>query len=170
MAKSTKNYHYHEKFPLYWVQTLKDELAKEFARYSDFPGYLPPVKERSVIGTLAGKLPSKPQGITIGGTIYYTPRYPVVKDKFRVAHGDQESLIYEFGMYAHETFSAIDQEVTNTLRILGVKVMSGKVRWFATYVLKLMKTPNAKTHPMEIPAYEFQKYLKNLARANDSTK
>jgi hypothetical protein len=170
MAKSTKNFHYHKKFPPYWVQMLKDELAKELSGYSDFSGYLPPVKEHSIIGTLAGKLPSKPQGITIGGTIYYTPRYPVVKERFRAAHGGEESLIYEFGMYAHETFHAIDQEVTKRLRILDVTVMSGKVRWFTKYILKLLKTPNAKTHPMEIPAYQFQKYLKTLARANDTTK
>jgi len=160
-----KNYQYYEKFPLYWVQTLRDELSKEFMGYSEMFGYLPPVKEHSVIGTIAGNLPSKPQGITIGGTIYYTPRYPVVTEKFREKYGDEESLIYEFGMYAHETFHAIDQEVTKPLRILDVKLLSGKVRWFATYVLKLMKTPNAKTHPMEIPAYELQKYLKGLARA-----
>ena len=156
MAKSNKNYHYHEKFPPYWIQTLKDELAKEFVGYPDTPGYLPPVKEQSVVGAIAGNLPSKPQGITIGGTIYYTPRYPVVREQFREKYGDTGALIYECGMYVHETYHAIDQEE------------QGKSRWLIKYILRLIKTPNAKTHPMEIPAYQFQKYLKCLVRSKDS--
>ena len=55
-------------------------------------------------------------------------------------------------MYAHETYHAIDQEQT------------GYLKWFIKYILKLIKTPNAWNHPMEKPAYAFQKHLKQLAR------
>jgi len=153
---------YYEKFPPYWVQTLRDELHKEFPLYpGDFnlrnkPNYLPPVVTESKIGKWAGKLPSKPEGITLWGTIYYTPKYPVVMAKYRDKYGDDEGLVYEFGMYAHETYHAIDQELT------------GKLTWFTKYILRLIKTPSAYKHPMEKPAYAFQSYLKKIARDSGS--
>ena len=59
-------------------------------------------------------------------------------------------------MFAHETYHAIEQELT------------GKLKWFTKYLLKLIKTPNAYKHPMEIPAYAFQRYLKKIARDSGS--
>ena len=153
---------YYQKFPKYWVQTLRDELHKEFPLYpGDFnlqrrTNYLPPVVTESKIGKLAGKLPSKPEGITLWGTIYYTPKYPIVMAKYKDKYGDDEGLVYEFGMYAHETYHAIDQELT------------GKLKWFTKYVLKSIKTPNAYKHPMEKSAYAFQSYLKKVARDSGS--
>ena len=153
-----KNYGYHLKFPEGWIKHLREELHKEFGFWSGGASVdgevrrLPPVVVDSKIGKVAGKFPSKPQGITIWGTIYYTPSYPEVTKRFRINRGDDEALIYEFGMYAHETYHAIDQEV------------QGKLKWFTKYILRLIKTPNAWKHPMEKPAYAFQKYLKQLAR------
>ena len=157
-----KQYDYYLKFPKYWVQTLREELHKEFPLFpGDFDlrslvNYLPPVVTESKIGKLAGKLPSKPEGITLWGTIYYTPKYPEVMAKYQSKYGSDEALVYEFGMYAHETYHAIDQELT------------GKLTWFTKYILRLIKTPNAYKHPMEKPAYAFQSYLKKIARDSGS--
>lgn len=158
MANMAKTYDYEKKFPVGWVKTLRMELHKEFGVYPNVfmeegrPEYLPPVVKKSLVGRLAGKLPSKPEGITLWGTIYYTPNYPVVLDKYQNKYGEAEATVYEFGMYAHETYHAIEQEIT------------GKVKWFTKYIFNLIKTPNAYKHPMEIPAYEFQKFLKSQAR------
>jgi hypothetical protein len=157
--KKSKNFGYYLKFPPGWVKTLRDELHKEFLIYPGFfesdgrPNYLPPVVTKSITGKIAGQLPSKPEGITLWGTIYYTPKYPVVMKKFIDQYGEDEGLIYEFGMYAHETYHAIDQEIT------------GKIKWFTEYILRLIKTPNAWKHPMEKPAYSFQDNLKRAARS-----
>ena len=153
-----KNYGYYLKFPPGWVKTLRKELHLEFGVWSGGShvdgdvNHLPPVNLDSKIGKIAGKFPSKPQGITLWGTIYYTPSYPEKARKFKLNRGDDEALIYEFGMYAHETYHAIDQEQT------------GYLKWFIKYILKLIKTPTAWNHPMENPAYAFQKHLKQLAR------
>ena len=158
MTNSLRNHGYYLKFPHGWVKTLRMELQKEFADYpSHFSKageieYLPPVVTESTLGKFAGMLPSKPQGITIWGTIYYTPNYPVVLKSYKDNRGDSEALVYEFGMYAHEAYHAIDQELT------------GKLKWFIKYITRLIKTPNAYKHPMEIPAYEFQDFLKRAAR------
>tara|TARA_R110000824_G_scaffold164237_1_gene340401 strand:- start:694 stop:1170 length:477 start_codon:yes stop_codon:yes gene_type:complete len=157
-----KQYDYYLKFPPFWVQTLREELRKEFPLYpGDFDlrgeiNYLPPVVSNSKVGKIAGRLPSKPEGITLWGAIYYTPNYPVVLTKYQQKYGEAEALVYEFGMFAHETYHAIEQELT------------GKLKWFTKYLLKLIKTPNAYKHPMEIPAYAFQRYLKKIARDSGS--
>ena len=149
-----------KKFPEGWVKNLQQELHKEFGIYPVYfscqgrDNYLPPVVKSSILGKIAGKFPSKPQGITIWGTIYYTPSYPVVMQDFIDNCGEEEGLVYEFGMYSHETYHAIEQELT------------GKTRWFIKYIFNLIKTPNAHKHPMEIPAYAFQQYLKRIARGS----
>jgi hypothetical protein len=164
MTKSLRNHGYYLKFPPGWVKTLRMELQKEFNGYPNRFSeageiqYLPPVVTKSKLGKFAGWLPSKPQGITIWGTIYYTPNYPVVLKSYKDGRGDAEALVYEFGMYAHETYHAIEQELT------------GKLRWFIKYIARLIKTPNAYRHPMEIPAYEFQDFLKRAARQSDENK
>ncbi len=61
-------------------------------------------------------------------------------------------MLYEFEMFAHESYHAVEQEIT------------GKLKWFIKYVLKLIKTPNAYKHPMEKPAYAFARKLTSLAR------
>ena len=153
-----KNYGYHLKFPNGWIKTLRKELHKSFGVWSGGTAvdgdvnHLPPVDLDSKIGKIANKFPSKPQGITLWGTIYYTPSYGIVKKKFQLNRGEEEALIYEFGMYAHETYHAIDQQ------------QAGHLKWFIKYVLKLIRTPNAWNHPMEKPAYAFQNHLKQLAR------
>ena len=168
----SRNYGYHSKFSGEWLDILRYELSREFPTYSDMlipsarieynphdrTSYLPPVDDSSWVGRLAARLPSKPQGITIGGVIYYTPRYPDTKKKFLEAHGEEGARLYEFGMYAHETYHAIDQELSSRIPFL----LSGKAKWFIKYVLNLIKTPNAYKHPSEIPAYEFQAKMKSL--------
>ena len=119
--------------------------------------------DSSWVGSLAARLPSKPQGITIGGVIYYTPHYPNTKKKFLEAHGEEEAKLYEFGMYAHEAYHAIEQEITPNTRFLDVPILSGKTKWLIKYIFNLIKTPNAYKHPSEIPAYGFQSKMKNLA-------
>ena len=156
-----KDYDYVQKFPLGWRNQLRDELHKEFGSYrcSTSDGsyrYYPPVVTTSIVGSIAANLPSKPQGITLWGTIYYTPHYPRMKNLFQSRLGDREALIYEFGMFAHESYHAVEQEVT------------GKLKWFIKYLLNLIRTPNAKTHPMEKPAYTFQDKLTSLARKSAS--
>ena len=172
-----RNYGYHAKFSGEWLDILRYELSREFPTYADMTvpsarieynpsdrtSYLPPVDDSSWVGSLAAKLPSKPQGITIGGVIYYTPHYPNTKKKFLLAHGEGEAKLYEFGMYAHEAYHALEQELTPNWKIFSIPMLSGKTRWFIKYVLNLIKTPNAYKHPSEIPAYEFQAKMKNLA-------
>ena len=126
--------------------------------------------ESSWIGRLAAKLPSKPQGITIGGVIYYTPHYPNTKKKFLEAQGEEGARLYEFGMYAHEAYHALEQELTPNWKIFSIPMLSGKTRWFIKYVLNLIKTPNAYKHPSEIPAYEFQAKMKSLAHATQTSR
>ena len=46
---------------------------------------------------------------------------------------------------------------------------SGRWKWFMKYVLRLIKTPNAYKHPMEKPAYSFQKHMKLLAEKTDTS-
>ena len=152
-----KDYDYIVKFPLGWRNYLRDELRKEFGTYqcSTSDGsyrYYHPVVTTSIVGTIAAKLPSKPEGITLWGTIYYTPHYPRMKNLFQSRQGDREALIYEFGMFAHESYHAVEQEII------------GKLKWFIKYLSKLIITPNAYNHPMEKPAYAFQDKLTSLAR------
>ena len=153
-----KDYDYIVKFPLGWRNYLRDELRKEFGAYQCSTSgtgayrYYPPVVTNSIVGTIAANLPSKPEGITLWGTIYYTPHYPRMKNLFQSRQGDREALIYEFGMFAHESYHAVEQEIT------------GKLKWFIKYLLRLIKTPNAWKHPMEKPAYAFQDRLTSLAR------
>jgi len=172
-----RNYGYHAKFSGEWLDILRYELSREFPTYTDMTvpsarieynphdrtSYLPPVDDSSWVGSLAARLPSKPQGITIGGVIYYTPRYPDTKKKFLEAHGEGEAKLYEFGMYAHEAYHALDQELTPNITFLGIPMLSGKTRWFIKYIFNLIKTPNAYKHPSEVPAYAFQAKMKNLA-------
>lgn len=159
--RNRDNYMYHLSFPEHWIKSLRKELHFVFRQVWSggrvFDGdivRLPPVVENSKIGRLAGKLPSKPEGITLWGKIYYTPNYPKVRNKYLAHYGPNTAKVYEFGMYAHEAFHAIDQECT------------GKLKWFVKYILKLIKTPNAWKHPMEIPAYEFQEKMKDIASAD----
>jgi len=70
-------------------------------------------------------------------------------------------------MFAHETYHAIEQELTKKVRFLGLTIMSGKTKWFLKYFLNLLKTPNAYKHPMEKLAYAFQKHMKDVVRAYD---
>ena len=164
---SYKDTGYYRKFPREWIFFLKDELAKEFPEYTDgrlLTGYLPPVATTSMIGKLAAKLPSRPEGITIGGVIYLTPHYVRVRNLYNAGRGAEAAKIYEFGMFAHETYHAIDQELTSSFPLLKG---SGKWKWFVKYVLKLIKTPDAHKHPMEIPAYSFGKYMKLLAENSE---
>ena len=154
---------YYMKFPQDWVYFLKDELSREFPDYSSdklLSGYLPPVSKTSTIGKIAAKFPSRPEGITIGGIIYLTHHYNRVRNLYHAASGAKAAEIYEFGMYAHETYHAIDQELTKDFPLLK---RSGRWKWFMKYVARLIKTPNAYKHPMEKPAYSFQKRLKALA-------
>jgi len=170
----SRHLRYEQHFPPSWQFALREGLHQEFL---DYPTglyvqgkrlkYLPPVEEDSMIGKIAGLFPSKPQGITLWGIIYYTPSYPKVKEKFRKKYGEREALVYEFGMYAHETYHAIDQELTKKVRFLGLTIMSGKTKWFLKYFLNLLKTPNAYKHPMEKLAYAFQKHMKDVVRAYD---
>ena len=180
----SRNYGYHAKFSGEWLDILRYELSREFPEYidmtipsarieynpSDRTSYLPPVDESSWVGRLAAKLPSKPQGITIGGVIYYTPHYPNTKKKFLKAHGEEGAKLYEFGMYAHEAYHALDQELTPNWKIFSIPMLSGKTRWFIKYVLNLIKTPNAYKHPSEIPAYEFQAKMKSLAHDTQTSR
>ena len=156
-----ENYHYHHKFPKPWVNSLRRELHSEFlpvwsggTALDGILTKLPPVVENSKIGRVAGRLPSKPEGISLWGKIYYTPNYPKVRNKYRAHHGHDAALIYEFGMYAHETYHAVEQ------------ILTGKSKWFIKYVLRLIKTPNAWKHPMEIPAYDFQSKMKDIAASH----
>ena len=160
---SYKDTGYYQKFPEEWVYFLKDELAREFPEYTSeklLNGYLPPVCRKSLVGKIASKFPSKPEGITLGGVVYLTPHYMRVRNLFHAGSGAEAAKIYEFGMYAHETYHAIDQELTPDFPFLKG---SGKWKWLMKYIARLIKTPNAYKHPMEIPAYLFQKHLKSLA-------
>jgi len=164
---SYKDTSYYRKFPREWIFFLRDELAKEFPGYTDgrlLTGYLPPVATKSMIGKLAAKLPSRPEGITIGGVIYLTPHYVRVRNLYNAGRGAEAAKIYEFGMYAHETYHAIDQELTGSFPLLKG---SGRWKWFIKYVIRLIKTPNAYKHPMEIPAYSFGKYMKLLVENSE---
>jgi len=164
---SYKDTGYYRKFPREWIFFLKDELAKEFPEYTDgrlLTGYLPPVATTSMIGKLAAKLPSRPEGITIGGAIYLTPNYNRVRNLYHAGSGAEAAKIYEFGMFAHETYHAIDQELTSSFPLLKG---SGKWKWLLKYLLKLIKTPDAHKHPMEVPAYSFGKYLKLRAKNSE---
>ena len=152
-----KDYNYIHKFPLGWRNYLRDELHKKFGKYEFYTPagdyrYYPPVVVQSVIGNIAANLPSKPEGIALWGRIYYTPNYPKMRNIFKVRGGDREALLYEFGIFTHESYHAVEQEIT------------GKLKWFIKYILKLIKTPNPYNHPMEKPAYAFQKKLISLAR------
>jgi len=176
-----RNYGYHAKFSGEWLDMLRYELAQAFPSYADMDipsarieynphdrtSYLPPVDDSSWVGWLAAKLPLKPQGITIGGVIYYTPHYPTTKKKYLDGlpgkYGEKSARIYEFGMYAHEAYHAIEQEVTPNTRFLGIPILSGKTKWLIKYIFNLVKNPNAYKHPSEIPAYKFQSKMKNLA-------
>ena len=117
-----------------------------------------------MIGKLAAKLPSKPQGITIGGIVYLTSNYNRVRNLYHAGGGAEAAKIYEFGMFAHETYHAIDQELTSSFPLLKG---SGKWKWLLKYLLKLIKTPDAHKHPMEVPAYSFGKYLKLRAKNSE---
>jgi len=164
---SYKDESYYRKFPREWISILRLELSKEFPGYDDgrlLSGYLPPVATTSMIGKLAAKLPSKPQGITIGGIVYLTSNYNRVRNLYHARRGAEAAKIYEFGMYAHETYHAIDQELTSSFPLLKG---SGKWKWLLKYLLKLIKTPDAYKHPMEIPAYSFGKYMKLLAENSE---
>ena len=159
---SYKDTTYYRKYPKEWISILRLELSKEFPGYDDgrlLSGYLPPVATSSTLGKLAAKLPSRPEGITLGGVIYYTPHYVRVRNLYNAGRGAEAAKIYEFGMYAHETYHAIDQELTSSFPLLPG---SGPWKWFIKYVLRLIKTPNAYKHPMEVPAYGFQRYIKTL--------
>ena len=154
---------FYTKFPREWISLLKKELIKEFSGYKSgklLTGYLPPVSKSSLTGKIAMRFPSKPEGITLGGVIYLTPHYARVRNLYNAASGAEAAKIYEFGMYAHETYHAIDQELTKDFPLLKG---SGKWKWFIKYVGRLVKTPNAYKHPMEKPAYSFQKHMKALA-------
>jgi len=73
---SYKDESYYRKFPREWIYFLKDELSKEFPDYNSgklLTGYLPPVSKSSLIGKIAARFPSRPEGITLGGIIYLTP-------------------------------------------------------------------------------------------------
>ena len=160
---SYKDGSYYRKFPKEWISILQLELSKEFPGYDDgrlLSGYLPPVAATSILGKLAAKLPSSPEGITLGGVVYYTPHYARVRNLSHAARGAEAAKIYEFSMYTHETYHAIDQELTSPFPLLPG---SGPWKWFLKYVLRLIKTPDAHKHPMEIPAYAFQRYVKVLA-------
>jgi len=166
---SYKDENYYRKFPKEWIFFLKDELAEEFPGYTDgtlLTGYLPPVAKTSLTGKIAARFPSRPEGITLGGVIYLTPHYNRVRNLFHAARGAKAAKIYEFGMYAHETYHAIDQELTKDFPFLKE---SGRWKWFMKYVLRLIKTPNAYKHPMEKPAYSFQKHMKLLAEKTDTS-
>ena len=172
----SRNHKYHTKFPLVWVAILRHELYNEFPMTSldqpDLMSYLPPVDDSSWVGRLAAKLPSKPQGITIGGVIYYTPHYPTTKKKFLDGlpgkYGEKSAQLYEFGMYAHEAYHAVEQEMIPNFKIAGIPILSGKTKWLMRYINNLIKMPNAYTHPAEVPAYDFQRKLKALAEQGDA--
>ena len=118
---SYKDESYYQKFPREWIYFLKDELAKEFPDYTSgklLSGHLPPVSVKSFTGKVAAKFPSRPEGITLGGVIYLTPHYARVRNLFHAASGAEAAKIYEFGMYAHETYHAIDQELTKDFPLL----------------------------------------------------
>jgi hypothetical protein len=164
---SYKDECYYKKFPQGWVYFLKDELAKEFPDYSSdrlLSGYLPPVSKTSTIGKMAAKFPSRPEGITIAGVIYLTHHYDRVRNLHHAASGAKAAKIYEFGMYAHEAYHAVDQELTPDFPFLK---RSGRWKWFIKYVARLIKTPNAYKHPMEKPAYIFQRRMKSLAKKTE---
>ena len=155
------------KFPQKWNYFLRRELMKAQPRYGTgelLSGYLPPVSKESLIGRIAAKFPSRPQGITIGGTIYLTPHYARMRNLVNAASGAEEAKLYEFGMYAHEAYHAIEQELTKDFPLLRG---SGKWKWFIKYVARLIKTPDAHKHPMEIPAYNFQKHMKLVVEKID---
>ena len=155
---------YYLKFPVGWIKLLREELRKSFPKYNRLNGWLPPVNETSWFGKVAALFPSRPQGITIGGVINYTPVYPERKAEFLTKLGESEAFLYEFGMYAHETYHAVDQEVTKSISLCKLPLLSKYNRWLLTYLLRGIKTPNPYKHPMEYPAYEFQERLKLLAR------
>jgi hypothetical protein len=155
---------YYLKFPVGWIKLLRNELHKSFPKYRKLKEWLPPVNEKSRIGKVARFFPSRPQGITIGGVINYTPIYPERKTEFFLKVGEPEAFLYEFGMYAHEAYHAVDQELTNSLSLCKLPLLSKYNRWLLTYILRGIKTPNPYNHPMEYPAYAFQERLKLLAR------
>jgi|TARA_R110000823_G_scaffold243702_2_gene367882 hypothetical protein len=164
---SYKDDSYYRKFPQDWIYFLRSELTKEFPEYESdrlLSGYLPPVSKSSIIGKIAARFPSRPEGITIAGVIYLTHHYDRVRNLYDAASGAKAAKIYEFGMYAHETYHAIDQELTKDFPLLK---RSGRWKWFIKYVARLIKTPNAYKHPMEKPAYSFQKRMKSLAQYPD---
>ena len=164
---SYKDDSYYRKFPQDWIYFLREELTKEFPEYKSDrlpPGYLPPVVKGTIISKIATRFPSRPEGITVSGVIHLTPHYNRVRNLYDAASGAKAAKIYEFGMYAHETYHAIDQELTKDFPVLKG---SGKWKWFMKYVLRLVKTPNAYKHPMEKPAYSFQKRMKSLAHYPD---
>jgi len=164
---SYKDELYYRKFPRDWIYFLRDELAKEFPEYASgklLNGYLPPVSKGTIISRIAARFPSRPEGITIGGVIHLTHHYNRVRNLYDAASGAKAAKIYEFGMYAHEAYHAIDQELTDDFPILNG---SGKWKWLLKYILRLVKTPNAYKHPMEKPAYSFQKRMKSLARKTE---
>ena len=156
-----KNRHHENEFPKAWCFFLKDELTKEFHGYTeDEIICLPPVTRNSIIGKMAAYLPSKPEGITIGGVVHLTKHYNKVRNLKHAESGAKAAKIYEFGMFAHETFHAVDQEHTADFPLLKG---SGKWKWLIKYIARLIITPNAYKHPMEKPAYAFQKYMKLMA-------
>ena len=164
---SHKDDSFYRKFPQDWVYFLREELTKEFPEYKSdkLPlGYLPPVVKGTIISKIATRFPSRPEGITVGGVIHLTPHYNRVRNLYDAASGAKAAKIYEFGMYAHETYHAIDQELTKNFPLLK---RSGKWKWFIKYVARLVKTPNAYKHPMEKPAYSFQKRMKSLAEKTE---
>ena len=156
-----KNRHHETEFPEAWGFFLKEELTKEFPGNTNGKIIrLPPVTRNSTIGKMAAYLPSKPEGITIGGVVHLTKHYNKVRNLYHAESGAKAAKIYEFGMFAHETFHAVDQEHTTDFPLLKG---SGKWKWLIKYIARLIITPNAYKHPMEKPAYAFQKYMKHKA-------
>lgn len=137
------------KFPEEWWFLLADELGKIFG--DDTLNFN--LSLTGVLSKIGHKAPFKAWAITIGNTVYITKAFAWENDlkvNWRLRFKDDfANLAIILSVLAHEIYHVKDQK-----RV-------GFWKWMLKYIIQ-RPFYTAKTHPMEVPGYEFAKHMKQI--------
>ena len=137
------------KFPEEWWFLLADELGKIFG--DDTLNFN--LSLTGVLSKIGHKAPFKAWAITIGNTVYITKSFAWENDlkvNWRLRFKDDfANLAIILSVLGHEIFHVKDQK------------RAGLCKWMLKYIIQ-RPFYTAKTHPMEKPAYEFAKHMKQI--------
>ena len=136
-------------FPEEWWFLLADELGKIFGDATlDFK-----ISDNGILSKIAHASPFNAWAVTIRNTVYITKSFAwdsTLNVNWRLRFKDDfPNLAIILSVLGHEIYHVKDQK-----RV-------GFCKWMLKYIIQ-RPFYTAKTHPMEKPAYEFAKHMKEI--------